>query len=72
MPVMTFAERYRALEARFRHMVVCALGRQVAAFLRPRHFPRDVVELLHYSGQAALARKRALVGREAEHPRRDP
>jgi len=38
----------------------------VADHLRKHRFPRQVVELLNYSGQAGLGRKRALVGHETE------
>jgi hypothetical protein len=44
---------------------VFAVGKVVARSLRDRGFG-DFAELLHYSGQAGLARARAVRGREAE------
>ena len=41
-----------------------AVGKEVFNYLEPRLSPRPITQIIHYSGQAAAARARGIVGRE--------
>ncbi len=43
---------------------IVAVGKDVCRNLRRRGFPRSFAQVMHYSGQAGLARRKAIVGRE--------